>query len=64
MQQQGPAGLLPLWTQLRLATQAQAYADLFLIAGGCALLGAMLALLLRRPGLHLETGQRPAAEHQ
>jgi EmrB/QacA subfamily drug resistance transporter len=64
MQQQGPAGLLPLWTQLRLATQAQAYADLFLIAGGCALLGAMLALLLRRPGLHPETGQRPAAEHQ
>jgi EmrB/QacA subfamily drug resistance transporter len=49
MDQNGPAGLIPLWEQLTVQVQAQAYSNGFLIAGACTLLGAVLALLLRKP---------------
>ena len=52
MQQNGPAGLIPLWQQLRLEVEAQAYSNTFLIAGVAALFGMVCALFLRhgRPG--------------
>jgi EmrB/QacA subfamily drug resistance transporter len=49
MEQNGPAGLIPLWQELTVQVQAQAYSNGFLIAGACTLLGAVLALLLRKP---------------
>jgi EmrB/QacA subfamily drug resistance transporter len=47
MQQQGPSGLLPLWQQLQIEVQAQAYSDVFLVAGACTLAGVALAFFLR-----------------
>jgi EmrB/QacA subfamily drug resistance transporter len=47
MSHQGPAGLIPLWRQLHLEVQAQAYANIFLITGAAALVGAVSALWLR-----------------
>jgi hypothetical protein len=47
MQQQGPGGLTPLWQQLQIHVQAQAYSDVFLIAGLCTLAGSLLAFTLR-----------------
>ena len=47
MQQQGPGGLIPLWRQLGVEVQAQVDANVFLLAGAAALVGAFLALFLR-----------------
>jgi EmrB/QacA subfamily drug resistance transporter len=47
MQQQGPAGLIGLWQQLQTETEAQAYSNVFLIAGAVTLAGVLLALFLR-----------------
>jgi EmrB/QacA subfamily drug resistance transporter len=46
-QQGGLAGLLPLWQQLKIEVEAQAYSDVFLVAGVCTLAGALLAFALR-----------------
>lgn len=48
MQNKGPGGLIPLWNELNLQVQAQAYSNGFLIAGACTLVGAVLALFLRK----------------
>jgi hypothetical protein len=47
MQQQGAGGLLPLWQQLQVEVQAQAYSNVFLVAGICTLAGVFLAFFLR-----------------
>ncbi|HZZ51978.1 MAG TPA: DHA2 family efflux MFS transporter permease subunit [Pseudonocardia sp.] len=47
MQGQGPGGLLPLWQQLSLEVQAEAYSNVFLIAGSVTLAGVALAFMLR-----------------
>jgi EmrB/QacA subfamily drug resistance transporter len=47
MQQNGPTGLIPLWQQLQVEVQAQAYSNVFLVCGICSLAGALLALFLR-----------------
>jgi EmrB/QacA subfamily drug resistance transporter len=47
MRSQGPGGLLPLWQQLQLEVQAQAYSNVFLIAGIVTLAGVVLAFKLR-----------------
>jgi EmrB/QacA subfamily drug resistance transporter len=47
MGQHGPGGLIPLWQQLGLQTQAQAYSNGFLLACACTLIGAVMALFLR-----------------
>jgi EmrB/QacA subfamily drug resistance transporter len=47
MEKQGPGGLLPLWQQLQVEVQAQAYSNVFLVAGVCTLAGVGLALFLR-----------------
>jgi EmrB/QacA subfamily drug resistance transporter len=47
MQHAGRGGLIPLWQQLRAHVQAQAYSDVFLVAGVTTLIGVALALLLR-----------------
>jgi hypothetical protein len=47
MQQQGPGGLLQLWQTLQTEVEAQAYSNVFLIAGLCTLSGSFLALRLR-----------------
>ena len=47
MQAQGQSGLIPLWQQLSLQVQAQAYSNAFLLAGYVTLVGMVLALLLR-----------------
>jgi hypothetical protein len=62
MQMQGPAGLLPIWQQLQVEVQAQAYSNVFLIAGICSLAGLVLTIwlptgrpvqrLMDSPGLH------------
>ena len=55
MQQQGPGGLIPLWQQLQVEVEAQAYSDVFLVAGWCTLGGVLLAFFLRN-------GKAPKAE--
>jgi EmrB/QacA subfamily drug resistance transporter len=47
MRAQGPGGLIPLWEQLRTEVEAQAYSDVFLVAGWCTLGGVLLAFFLR-----------------
>lgn len=47
MQEQGAAGLLPLWQEMSGQVQAQAYSTGFFIAGSVTLAGAFLALFLR-----------------
>jgi hypothetical protein len=47
MQKQGPGGLIPLWQQLHVEVEAQAYSDVFLVAGWCSLAGVLLAFFLR-----------------
>jgi EmrB/QacA subfamily drug resistance transporter len=49
----GPSALLPLWQQLQVEVAAQAYSNVFLLAGWCTIGGALLALRLR-------TGRAPA----
>jgi EmrB/QacA subfamily drug resistance transporter len=44
---QGPSALLPLWKQLVVEVQAQAYSNLFLITGALTFLGMALAFCLR-----------------
>ncbi|HTF51244.1 MAG TPA: hypothetical protein VK735_27700 [Pseudonocardia sp.] len=46
-QQGGIAGLLPLWQQLKIEVEAQAYSDVFLVAGVSTLAGVLLAFALR-----------------
>ena len=48
MQHNSPAGLIPVWNELTLQVKAQAYSNGFLIAGACTLIGAVLALFLRK----------------
>jgi hypothetical protein len=48
MAQQGPGGLIPFWQQLQTEVQAQAYSNVFLVAGLVTLAGTGLALFLRR----------------
>jgi EmrB/QacA subfamily drug resistance transporter len=50
MEQQGPAGLIPLWQHLKVEVQAEAYSNIFLVAGLFSLAGAALALLFLRSG--------------
>jgi hypothetical protein len=47
MSQQGTSGLLGVWQQLQVEVAAQAYSDVFLIAGCCTLAGVVLAFFLR-----------------
>jgi MFS family permease len=47
MQRQGPIGLYPLLQRLHLEVMAQAYSDVFLVAGVCTTAGVVLALFLR-----------------
>jgi EmrB/QacA subfamily drug resistance transporter len=47
MEKQGQAGLIPLWQQLQIEVQAQAYSNVFLVAGICTLAGVLLAFFLR-----------------
>jgi EmrB/QacA subfamily drug resistance transporter len=47
MEKRGPSGLIPLWQQLQIEVQAQAYSNVFLIAGICTLAGVLLAFVLR-----------------
>jgi len=47
MRSNGPAGLIPLWQQLEVEVQAQAYSNVFLVAGSCTLLGVVLGFFLR-----------------
>ena len=46
-QQGGLAGLLPIWRQLKIEVAAQAYSDVFLVAGVCTIAGCVLAFALR-----------------
>jgi MFS family permease len=47
MRSNGPAGLIPLWHQLQVEVQAQAYSNVFLVAGVCTMAGVILAFFLR-----------------
>ena len=47
MQGSGPTGLIPLWQQLQVEVQAQAYSNVFLVAGACTMAGVILAFFLR-----------------
>jgi EmrB/QacA subfamily drug resistance transporter len=46
-QQRGLAGLLPLWSQLRVEVEAQAYSDVFLATAIITLAGLLLTFTLR-----------------
>jgi EmrB/QacA subfamily drug resistance transporter len=61
MEKQGQAGLLPLWQQLHVEVEAQAYSNVFLIAGICTLAGVVLALFLRH-GKAVGTGDAEPVE--
>ena len=58
MQKSGPTGLIPLWEQLQVEVQAQAYSNVFLIAGVCSLAGLVLTVWLPtgRPAQSLMDG--------
>ncbi|HTK66086.1 MAG TPA: DHA2 family efflux MFS transporter permease subunit [Pseudonocardia sp.] len=43
----GPEGMLPLWQQLSVEVQAQAYSNVFLITGALTFIGMALAFCLR-----------------
>lgn len=58
MQKQGPTGLIPMWQQLSLEVQTQAYSNAFLAAGSATLLGAALAFLLP-PGPPPRDAEKP-----
>jgi hypothetical protein len=47
MLHQGPGGLIGLWQRTQIEVEAQAYSNVFLIAGVCTLGGVLLALRLR-----------------
>jgi hypothetical protein len=47
MAARGPGGLLPLWQQLGVEVQAQAYSNVFMITGCTTFLGVALAFCLR-----------------
>jgi EmrB/QacA subfamily drug resistance transporter len=47
MEHRGPGGLIQLWQQLNVQVEAQAYSNVFLIAGTSTLVGTLLALRLR-----------------
>ncbi|MDT7638700.1 MAG: hypothetical protein QOC83_2988 [Pseudonocardiales bacterium] len=61
MEQQGPAGLISLWQQLHVEVEAQAYSNVFLIAGICTLGGVVLAFFLRH-GKAVDTGDTEPVE--
>jgi hypothetical protein len=61
LHQQGPAGILPLWQQLEVEVQAQAYSNVFLVAGACTLAGVVLAFFLRS-GKHPPAGDTEPVE--
>jgi EmrB/QacA subfamily drug resistance transporter len=56
MTQQGPSGTLGLWQQLQVEVAAQAYSDVFLVAGWAMLAAVLLAFLLRN-------GRAPGGEN-
>jgi formate-dependent nitrite reductase membrane component NrfD len=60
LQQQGAAGLLPLYQQVAGQVQAAAYSSGFFIAGSLTLVGVVLALFLRS-GKPAGGGDRPVA---
>ncbi|MBV9312433.1 MAG: multidrug efflux MFS transporter [Pseudonocardia sp.] len=47
MREQGSSALLPLWQRLQVEVEAQAFSDVFLVAGVCTLAGVLLAFFLR-----------------
>jgi hypothetical protein len=47
MTAKGPSGTLPLWQQLSVEVQAQAYSNIFMITGCITLAGITLAFCLR-----------------
>jgi hypothetical protein len=55
IQQQGPGGAIPLWQHTQLQAQAQAYSNVFLVAGLCTLAGVIGAFFL-------PSGRPPASE--
>jgi hypothetical protein len=59
MEKQGQAGLIPLWQQLQIEVQAQAYSNVFLVAGICTLAGVLLALFLRHGNATSDTDTEP-----
>ncbi|HEY2204202.1 MAG TPA: MDR family MFS transporter [Pseudonocardia sp.] len=59
MQGQGQGGLLPLWQQLQVEVEAQAYSNVFLVAGWCTLAGVGLALFLRNGRLPRDEDAEP-----
>lgn len=62
MEVQVPAGLIPLLRQLQADVQAQAYSNVFLVSGGCALAGVLFALMLPSGGpRHHENQPAPPA---
>jgi EmrB/QacA subfamily drug resistance transporter len=47
MSEHGPGGLIPLWTQLHLEVEAQAYSNVFLIVAAATALAMVCAVFLR-----------------
>ena len=47
MRDHGPSGLIPLWQQLRLEVQAQAYSNIFLIVGLVTMIAMGFGLFVR-----------------
>jgi EmrB/QacA subfamily drug resistance transporter len=47
MSRQGPGGLIPLWRELHLEIQSQAYSNIFLVVGVATLVAAGFGLFLR-----------------
>jgi hypothetical protein len=61
MRHNGPAGLIPLWQQLQLQAQAQAYSDVFLVVGCLTVLALPLAFCLRPGPDHRRSPDRVAS---
>jgi EmrB/QacA subfamily drug resistance transporter len=59
MRQHGAGGLIPLWQHLQLEVQAQAYSNVFLLAGALALVGVPLAFFLRHGRPQRSEGAEP-----
>ena len=58
MLQNGQAGLIPYWQQLQIEVEAQAYSNIFLVAGILTLAGVVLAIFLRH-GKPVGSGGEP-----
>jgi EmrB/QacA subfamily drug resistance transporter len=60
MQSEGPVGLIPLWRQLRVEVLAQAYSNVFLVIAVVTAIGAILALMVKKPPAAQEASGDPA----